>query len=118
MLKDKPYLNPQLSRDDMVAALYTNKNKLIEAIKTARGMTFTDYVNSLRLEEAVRLLAEHPELTIEQVGTRAGFGSAATFYRQFKSSYGMSPKDYILYARHIDASRADTDGNTDRGGIK
>lgn len=118
MLKDKPYLNPQLSRDDMVAALYTNKNKLIEAIKTARGMTFTDYVNSLRLEEAVRLLAEHPELTIEQVGTRAGFGSAATFYRQFKSTYGMSPKDYILYARHIEASRADTDGNTDRGGVK
>lgn len=118
MLKDKPYLNPQLSRDDMVAALYTNKNKLIDAIKTARGMTFTDYVNSLRLEEAVRLLAEHPELTIEQVGTRAGFGSAATFYRQFKSTYGMSPKDYILYARHIEASRADTDGNTDRGGVK
>ncbi len=116
MLKDKPYLNPQLSRDDMVAALYTNKNKLIDAIKTARGMTFTDYVNSLRLEEAVRLLAEHPELTIEQVGTRAGFGSAATFYRQFKATYGMSPKDYSQYARRIGENRAATEENTNGGG--
>ncbi|MBR1867691.1 MAG: AraC family transcriptional regulator [Clostridia bacterium] len=25
----------------------------------------------------------------------AGFSSAATFYRYFKSHFGMSPKDYV-----------------------
>ena len=107
MLKDKPYLSPTLSRDDVVTALFTNKNKLIEAIKAARGMTFTDYVNSLRLEEATRLLAEQPALTIEQVAARTGFGSPATFYRQFKATYGMSPNDYRQYVKHLNDEQAD-----------
>lgn len=107
MLKDKPYLSPTLSRDDVVTALFTNKNKLIEAIKAARGMTFTDYVNSLRLEEATHLLAEQPALTIEQVAARTGFGSPATFYRQFKATYGMSPNDYRQYVKHLKNEQAD-----------
>lgn len=89
----KMYRNPRLTRDEMVALLYTNKNMLISAIQEYTGMGYTEYVNSLRMKEALELL-DDPTLTVEIISNRVGFGSTSTFNRQFKAKYDMSPNDY------------------------
>ena len=89
----KMYRDPQLTRDGMVAMLYTNKNLLINAIQEYTGMGYTDYVNSLRMQEALELLSD-PTLTVETIATRVGFGSTSTFNRQFKAKYSMNPNDF------------------------
>ena len=52
------------------------------------------YIRELRLEYAVRLLNDQPDLTVEQVCLASGFTSADTFTRNFRAKYGMTPTAY------------------------
>lgn len=94
MGREKLYRNPKLTRDDIVARLYTNKNALINALQKCANATFTDYVNALRLDEAVALMKKQPEMTVEHVAEQVGFGSAVSLYRQFKNKYAMTPAEF------------------------
>jgi AraC-like DNA-binding protein len=59
-------------------------------------MNFKTFVNSYRIREALRLLAE-PEFQhykIEAIGKQAGFGSKASFYSAFSSVTGSQPSEH------------------------
>lgn len=63
----------------------------------ARGSehnSLPDYVRSLRLEYACRLLSEHNEMTVSDVAAASGFSSIAVFSREFKRKYDLSPTFY------------------------
>ncbi|MBR3413096.1 MAG: AraC family transcriptional regulator, partial [Bacteroidales bacterium] len=51
-------------------------------------------VRELRLDYAIRLLNDQPDLTVEQVSQASGFTSADTFTRNFRAKYGMTPTTY------------------------
>lgn len=57
------------------------------------GISFCDYVSTLRLNEAVKLL-ENPALSVSEVAGLAGFPTIRTFNRVFRKKYGCSPSDY------------------------
>lgn len=90
----KLYLNPGLSRDDVIAEVYVPKNKFAQLFQRFAGMSFNRYINSLRMDEAVALLCEHPEYTIESISTACGMSSMQTFYRVFIETYGLTPTEY------------------------
>ena len=90
----KLYLNPGLSRDDIIAEVYVPKNKFAQLFQRYVGMSFNRYINSLRMDEAVALLCEHPEYTIESISTACGMSSMQTFYRVFIETYGLTPTEY------------------------
>lgn len=58
------------------------------------GLSFTDYINNLRLAYALELLSDSGNDTIELIAEKAGFGSSRTLYRLFRERYEMSPSDY------------------------
>ncbi len=58
------------------------------------GITFNGYLNELRLASACRLLIEHPEKSIPEIGWESGFRSSTHFNRMFKSKSGYSPSAY------------------------
>lgn len=92
--KEQLFRNPDLTRDYLVKRLFTNKNKLIAVLQSRTGMSFTAYINGIRLETALRYLAgDKPHL--ENIATECGFGSYRTMLRVFKAKYGMSPGEYI-----------------------
>ncbi|MEA5129222.1 MAG: helix-turn-helix domain-containing protein [Proteiniphilum sp.] len=93
LLKEKAYHDPGITRDRLIARLGTHKDLFIEAFQQCFGMSFTEYVNFLRLKEAITLL-ERSELPIEEISEKVGFGSVRTLQRQFQVKYNMSPKDY------------------------
>lgn len=94
MIKEKLYLNPDLTRDDMIDLLSVRRQTFIKALKEYANMSFTDYINSLRLDEALHLLKMSGEANIDIIAEQSGFGSVRSFYRQFKEKYGMSPSEY------------------------
>jgi transcriptional regulator GlxA family with amidase domain len=54
-------------------------------------MTFYDYISDFRLEEAKMLLdskADTHQHSIEEIATKAGFNSYATFLRSFANNTG------------------------------
>ncbi|MET0437382.1 MAG: helix-turn-helix transcriptional regulator [Devosia sp.] len=55
--------------------------------------TFSRTLALMRCEEARRMLVARPDLTVAQVAYASGFESLATFYRVFRSVYGMAPGD-------------------------
>ncbi|MCA1755290.1 MAG: response regulator [Spirochaeta sp.] len=56
-------------------------------------LPFSDYLSSLRMEEAQRLLSES-DLSIKEVGYAVGYQDANYFSRVFKRWVGMRPREY------------------------
>lgn len=83
---------------DICAALVAEKQGLSERrvydiIREMTGMTFNDYLKTLRMEKVGQLLIA-TQLSIWEIAQRCGYQSESTFYRSFKKYYGISPSDY------------------------
>lgn len=99
LLRDGKLFQSELGRDDLVAALATNRSTLSESVKAVTGKTLMEYLRTMQLEEARRLLDKHPDLTVEAVACECGFNAPNTFYRLFRKQYGISPTEYRKIAR-------------------
>ena len=55
---------------------------------------YRQWLPYLRIEEAKRLITEHPEYSFETVANQCGYSGQATFSRAFKTLMGISPKDW------------------------
>lgn len=93
LLKEKAYRDPLITRDSMVERLITNKELFTDAFQHCFNVSFSEYINLLRLKDVIILL-EESDLSIEQISEKVGFGTVRTFQRQFQSKYNMSPKEY------------------------
>lgn len=88
------YADPDISLDMTTERLGINRIKINTILKEELGMTFSAYINKLRLTEAARLLSEHPDETISQIAYRVGFNNPSYFNKLFKETYGCSPKHF------------------------
>ena len=59
-----------------------------------RGVTFRVWLSGIRMDEAKRLLREHPEYSHDAIATECGFTSRVYFQRLFKASTGMTPLEW------------------------
>ena len=66
---------------------------LSRLIKKETDSTFTDYVNTLRISEAKRLLANSKD-NITTIYEKVGFNNRNTFIRLFKQIVGVTPSEY------------------------
>lgn len=67
-------------------------------LKNKYKKSFTQYINSLRINFAKEKLAKTSEwkhLTIEAVGIDAGFKSRSVFFSEFRKQTGLSPGEYL-----------------------
>lgn len=71
---------------------------LSQLFKKELGMTFTEYVNRLRLEQAKELLAT-TTLRIVEISDRVGYDYYFNFTKLFKKEVGMTPKEYRASVR-------------------
>lgn len=93
MVKEQLYCEPDLSREDVAAAIGTNRTYLARSIKSATGKTFSEYITSFRTVYAAKLLTTTDE-PLDMIGTLVGFRSRSAYYRAFSAAYGCSPSDY------------------------
>lgn len=96
METDKPYRTPQLTREKLAAMLGTNRTYLSTVIREVGGMNYQQFVNSYRIEEAVRILSDKStaDYPMKQLWSDLGFTSASTFYKLFNQSVGITPSVY------------------------
>jgi len=92
----KKFLESELTLEAIAMELNVSIGHLSRTINTQLGMGFSDYVNSLRVNEAKSQLKnlihvkDHP-LTI---GLKSGFNSKTTFYAVFKKWTGVTPQQF------------------------
>lgn len=67
------------------------------------GMCFNDYVNSLRISEACRMLLNSDD-SVTDICFHVGFGTLRTFNRAFVRHTGKTPSEYRKNATHTEAA--------------
>jgi len=96
------YTNPELDLEGVVAATGTNRTKVNDVLKSELGMTFTSYLNKLRLTEAARLLTEKSDTTVAEIAYSVGYANVSYFNKLFKEEYGCTPKAFRTLADQQD----------------
>ena len=94
---EKPYLNAEFRLMDLRQVLPLNRTYLSQFINQEYGCSFYQWTNRLRIDEAKRLMTEHPEMTMEDVALLCGFASARSFYRSFFREVEMTPKEWMSH---------------------
>ena len=59
-----------------------------------QNLKYSDWITGLRIEDAKRMLLEHPEWTSEAIAENCGFTTREYFHRIFRSTIGMTPAQY------------------------
>ncbi|MRV72647.1 helix-turn-helix domain-containing protein [Duganella sp. FT92W] len=88
------YTNTELDLECVVNETGANRNKVNDVLKTELGMTFTSYLNKLRLTEAARLLSEKNSAAVAEIAYSVGYGNVSYFNKLFKEEYGCTPKAF------------------------
>lgn len=96
MKTKKPYLNSELNIYQLSDELNLKKHHLSQVINEKSGMNFFDFINTFRVEEIKRNLADPSmkNLTLLGIGLESGFNSKATFNSAFKKFTGLTPSDF------------------------
>ena len=89
------FLQPDFGRQSLIDRTGLSKERIGAAFaQGSDSVSLPAYVRELRLDYAIRLMNDQPDLTIEQVCLASGFTSADTFTRNFRAKYGMTPTAY------------------------
>lgn len=90
------YLTPNFKIGDLAKATGVCRTYISTYINQTKGMSFSDYINSLRVEHAkTLLLASNANTKIYCIATQAGFSSLQSFYRNFHKFTGMKPMEWM-----------------------
>ena len=95
MADERPWLEPELTLTELAHRLRTNPALLSKVINAGCGQNFNDFVNTYRVQEARRKLAD-PRFThysLVGVALESGFNSKSTFNRVFKKLLGQAPSE-------------------------
>ena len=91
---EKLYKNPYLQRQDILDRFDISRRTLSDLLTAyADGQSLTSYINAMRLQDAVILLKEEPDVSLTDIAEEVGF-TPATFREQFKRQFGMTPTEY------------------------
>jgi AraC-like DNA-binding protein len=85
------FADPELNMATVTARIGADRKKVNEILKTELGLTFTGYVNTLRLTEAARLLQDRHGTPIADIAYSVGFTSISHFNKLFKGEYECTP---------------------------
>ena len=101
---ERLYAQVNLMREDIMERFGIGRHHLNNQLNAfADGMSFPQYINSIRLEVAYELLTNHPEMNITDVAREVGF-TAPNLREQFKRCYGITPVEYRATLISIDDS--------------
>ncbi len=82
-----------ITLDDIADVLHLNKYYISHMINRQIGLSFNNFINSLRVDAACDLLKDNDK-KIADVADEVGFGSIRTFNRIFREQMDMTPREY------------------------
>lgn len=94
VIRDKLYLKPELSREELMKLAGVEKNRFGQILQQCANSNVTTYINHKRLDYATKLLKKYPNYTISTIAEACGIPNTPTFNRLFKEKFGMRPTDY------------------------
>jgi len=96
------YLNPKYNLYATAKKIETNTTYLSSILNTHKKMTFTEYLNNLRIEYTLKRLENDKKFsmyTIKAIAKEVGYKSHGSFSRAFKAKTGENPSTYLKKIR-------------------
>lgn len=93
-VKHKDYRQQSLKMSDVATALEVYKGDLSQCVNARMKMSFTAWVNMLRIEDAKSLLLQHAEMPLSAVSRMLGYSTPAVFKKNFTLLTGCSPEEW------------------------
>ncbi|MFV0592223.1 MAG: two-component regulator propeller domain-containing protein [Draconibacterium sp.] len=87
-------MNPDFGVNILTKELGIGRTLLHTKLKQILDMSATEFINTLRLNEAKVLLKQHPEMTMSEIAYRVGFNDPNYFSRTFRKIFNVSPSSY------------------------
>lgn len=92
--REKPFLNSELTINDLVKVLYSNKLYISRAISQFTGRNFCQFVNYYRIKYSTECFKANHSLKIHEMSSMSGFNSIVTFNMAFRLYMGENPSDW------------------------
>lgn len=101
MEKEKPFLNPKLTIEELAHMATTNRTYLSSAINRITHSNFNLWLAEYRVNYLIELIYDKgcENKSIDELYTMAGFSSRSSFYRQFKQVTGLTPNQFVKHAK-------------------
>ena len=88
------HFTDDISVESIAEELGYNRHHVSKCFRSNFNTGIIQYVNTLRLKNAVFLLRKKDKC-ITECALESGFGSLRTFYRVFEEEFGCSPREYM-----------------------
>ena len=89
-----------LSRGDLAAHFRLNASYVSQLFQKNSGLSYCEYLRTLRLNHARRLL-QASDYSIDEITAQCGYISSTSFITAFRKRYGVSPGRYRSHHRAI-----------------
>ncbi|MBP6385637.1 MAG: helix-turn-helix domain-containing protein [Pseudarcicella sp.] len=96
MYQEKPYINSQLTLNQLAEKMAMNPVILSKVINEGFQKNFFDFVNTFRIEEFKNIIIQpkYKNYTLLAVAFEVGFNSKSAFNRSFKKITNTTPSDF------------------------
>lgn len=91
---DKPFLNGDLTINDIVSVVFTNKLYISRAISQYTGRNFCQFVNYHRIMYSVECFRRNPDLKVAELWPMCGFNTIVSYNMAFRLFMGENPSDW------------------------
>ncbi len=85
-----------ITLDDVAQLVHVSPSRVRHVFKDVTGVSFKEYVTSVRVAEAKRLLLS-TDLSVAEIARRVSYTNLNQFYKVFYRSCAMSPGEYRRY---------------------
>lgn len=68
---------------------------LSRMFKSLMHLSYNEYLNKFRINRAIYLLSNEPDLQVQEIAAKCGYESLCSFNRNFKSFTGVSPTQWV-----------------------
>ena len=102
------YLDPEITLGKLAQCLNTNEKYLSQLINQQYKVSFTEFINDLRVKKACIILSDPASKakSIDHIANESGFQSKSTFYAVFKKVTGVTP---LFFQKNAHAPQGHSD---------
>ncbi len=96
---EKPFLDNELTINDLSKVLYSNKLYISRAISQFTGRNFCQFVNYYRVTYSMELFRNNHDLKIHELACSSGFNSDVSYNMAFRLFMGETPGEWCKKER-------------------